>query len=74
MDFFYFKIIISMAKYESKVCTRCNEFFECKSGNITQCQCFDITFSEEEREYLYFKYNDCLCIKCLLSIQNELKK
>lgn len=63
-----------MAQYESKSCVRCNGSFECKSGNITQCQCFDINLSEEEREYLYFTYNDCLCIKCLASIKNELKK
>jgi hypothetical protein len=62
-----------MAGYEAKYCARCNGAFECKPGNITQCQCFGITFAEEEKEYIRKTYDDCLCRNCLLNIKYEVR-
>ncbi|MBL0356124.1 MAG: cysteine-rich CWC family protein [Chitinophagaceae bacterium] len=54
-----------MAKHETKKCSRCNQFFECKAGSITQCQCFAVSLSLEERNYLSQHFDDCLCADCL---------
>ncbi|AFD07163.1 cysteine-rich CWC family protein [Solitalea canadensis] len=62
-----------MANHESKNCPRCNASFECKAGSITQCQCFGLTFNEEEKEAIACGYNDCLCRNCLLEIKQEIK-
>ncbi len=60
-----------MCKHEEKLCPRCNTTFECKAGTITQCQCNTIQLSLEENIYLQTKYDDCICLKCLLAIQKE---
>ena len=60
-----------MCSHEVKFCQRCNAAFECKSGSIIQCQCFDVTLSSEQRAYLEYRYNDCLCKNCLLQLQQE---
>jgi len=60
-----------MSKHERKHCPRCNGLFECKPGNITQCQCFGVQFNEEEKRYIDAKYTDCLCVDCLLALKNE---
>ncbi|HEY6504848.1 MAG TPA: cysteine-rich CWC family protein [Chitinophagaceae bacterium] len=57
--------------HEKKSCQRCNTPFECKPGSITQCQCFEIKLSAEQRAYLEQKYGDCLCRECLVYIQQE---
>ena len=60
-----------MCKHEEKYCPRCNQLFECKAGNITQCQCFGLVLSDEEKQLLEKNYNDCLCRNCLIEIKNE---
>ncbi len=60
-----------MACHETKYCPRCNEAFECKPGNITQCQCYGLTFSDTEKDYISNTYNDCLCRNCLNTIKYE---
>ena len=47
--------------------------FDCKPGNITQCQCFGIQFTVEQKAYIEERYNDCLCRDCLLTLQNEVE-
>ena len=59
-----------MCRHEEKYCPRCNRLFECKPGNIAQCQCFGIAFSAEEKRMIEQHFTDCLCINCL----DELKK
>lgn len=54
-----------MCKHEEKKCPRCNTSFECKPGNIGQCQCYGIVMTQEERVFIAEKYNDCLCVRCL---------
>jgi Cysteine-rich CWC len=60
-----------MCQHETKSCQRCNEALECKPGSITQCQCFDVPLTTEQRAYLEQKYTDCLCRKCLVHLQEE---
>ena len=54
-----------MSLYENKTCLRCKKIFECKPGNITQCQCYAIKLSVEQRAYIEQQHNDCLCCACL---------
>ena len=60
-----------MCLHEIKRCQRCNAVFECKAGSITQCQCFDVVLSLEERAYVEQHYDDCLCKTCLLYLKEE---
>ncbi|WP_144908641.1 cysteine-rich CWC family protein [Mucilaginibacter frigoritolerans] len=61
-----------MANHENKYCPRCQQPFECKVGNILQCQCHGLTFSELEEMYIRTTYHDCLCRDCLQSIKREI--
>lgn len=60
-----------MCSHEKKSCQRCNAVFECKPGSITQCQCFEVILTGEQRAYLEQRYSDCLCKNCLVQIQQE---
>lgn len=57
--------------HEQKNCPRCDNSFECKPGNITQCQCYGFELSDELKAYLEQQYNDCLCRTCLDNIRVE---
>ncbi|MBS1754475.1 MAG: cysteine-rich CWC family protein [Ferruginibacter sp.] len=59
------------SKHEQKNCPRCGIIFECKTGNIGQCQCSAIQLTVEETVYIQSKYEDCLCINCLQNLQKE---
>ena len=61
----------STHKHEPRNCPRCNKTFECKVGNIAQCQCSSIVLSEEEKAFIADRYQDCLCLACLLDLQNK---
>ena len=56
---------------KSKVCPRCQASFECKVGSIQQCQCSSIYLSDIEQEYVNTRYDDCLCVGCLVEVQSE---
>lgn len=60
-----------MCQHETKSCPRCKTPFECKPGNITQCQCFGISLTAEQKNYIEQRYNDCLCRNCLTQLQND---
>jgi hypothetical protein len=62
-----------MCNHEHKTCPRCGGEFQCKPGNITQCQCFGIQFSAEQKKHIEQRYQDCLCRKCLQTLQNEVE-
>jgi len=62
-----------MPHHETKHCPRCQAPFECKVGNIAECQCSGIIFNEAEKDYVSRKYSDCLCRKCLLDIKREMR-
>ncbi|HMU46658.1 MAG TPA: cysteine-rich CWC family protein [Chitinophagaceae bacterium] len=59
--------------HEIKSCERCSSQFECKPGNITQCQCFGIKLTIEQKAYIEQRYSDCLCKNCLKTLQNEVE-
>lgn len=61
-----------MCQHETKSCPRCNTVFECKPGNITQCQCYAIKLTGEQRAYIEQRYSDCLCKNCLEYLSVEL--
>ena len=57
--------------HEEKYCPRCKALFECKVGNILQCQCYGISLNEDEKQLIASQYNDCLCRSCLADIKNS---
>jgi hypothetical protein len=63
-----------MAHHESVTCPRCNAHFECKVGSILQCQCQQVTLSEDERIYINGKYTACLCANCLTIMKESYKQ
>lgn len=60
-----------MPQHEAKACPRCGSAFECKAGDIAQCQCYSIQLSLEERAFIEDRYKDCLCAACLLQLKNR---
>ncbi len=52
-------------KHEFKTCPRCGTGFECKTGNILQCQCYGIVLPEDIQQKMEARYRDCLCRSCL---------
>ncbi|MGF2412477.1 cysteine-rich CWC family protein [Ferruginibacter sp.] len=60
-----------MCMHEAKYCPRCNQSFECKVGNIAQCQCYGIILSAQERAYINSLFNDCVCAACLQQMKND---
>ena len=60
-----------MPLHETKICPRCTKAFECKAGDITNCQCNNIQLNAEERAFMEERYKDCLCIHCLTELQNR---
>ena len=72
-----------MSRHEDKHCPRCNTTFECKSGSITQCQCFGIVVEVETQEWMSKQFAGCLCLNCIKALRtawnteqftNQLKK
>lgn len=65
-----------MPHHEIKTCSRCSKTFECKVGNVLECQCNQIQLQYEEKIYIENTYTDCLCIDCLhvLRYQYQLLK
>jgi len=61
-----------MCKHEIKKCPLCQAAFECKPGNIAQCQCYGIALSAEQQAYIEHRYADCLCRNCLQHLTVEL--
>jgi len=57
-----------MAHHETVTCPRCKTAFECRVGAILQCQCQQVTLTEEERAYINATYKECLCANCLMII------
>ncbi len=51
-------------KHEVKTCPRCEIVFECKVGDIVNCQC-NIEINEATRPFLLQTNFDCLCVNCL---------
>jgi len=62
---------IFMSKHEKKQCPRCKKSFECKVGDIANCQCFGIAFTENEKAFIEERYHACLCRACLLELKQR---
>ena len=60
-----------MCKHEEKKCPRCNTPFECRVGDITHCQCYGITLTDEEKSFIEERYPDCLCRNCLVELKQR---
>lgn len=63
-----------MCNHEDRKCPRCGAGFACKPGNITQCQCFGIVISEDQKTFIEERYTDCLCRSCLEYLQSEVNR
>ncbi len=65
-----------MPQHEIKKCPRCSNTFECKVGNVLECQCNQIVLTYDERSYAESRFLDCLCIDCLhvLRYEYQIKK
>ncbi|MCW3091062.1 MAG: hypothetical protein JWP81_2131 [Ferruginibacter sp.] len=59
-----------MCMHENKNCPRCRISFECKVGNITQCQCYGINLSDEEQQFISKQFTDCLCADCIKALRS----
>jgi hypothetical protein len=62
-----------MPQHETTKCPRCSRTFECKVGNIAECQCTAINLTHDERIFIESKHFDCLCGQCLQALQFEYK-
>ncbi|WP_253764296.1 cysteine-rich CWC family protein [Flammeovirga sp. SJP92] len=63
-----------MPEHEIKTCQRCGKTFECKVGNITQCQCYEVKLTYEETQKMREEYDECLCAACMLDLQIKYRK
>lgn len=60
------------AMHELKNCPRCGKAFECRVGDITNCQCYGIQLSLEEECFITEHYpGQCLCSNCLHLLQSR---
>jgi len=58
-------------KHEEKYCPRCGILFECKVGDVANCQCNTIQLNRKERDYINEQYDDCLCANCMKDLKAE---
>jgi hypothetical protein len=60
-----------MCMHEHKGCPRCGAAFECKVGDISRCQCYNIKLNDAETEYISQYYQDCLCASCIKEMRAQ---
>jgi len=72
LGFWYANLILAhtLPKHEPKSCERCGQYFECKPGDITHCQCFGRAISAEVKDWMAKKYIDCICGNCITALNN----
>lgn len=66
--------MLNSTKYEIKHCPKCGKSFECKPGNITQCQCFAVQLNNAEMMFIKEIYDDCLCADCIIKMKQLYKE
>lgn len=54
-----------------KICPRCESNFECKVSSIAECKCSSVFLTKSEQEYVAERYNDCVCLSCMIEVQAE---
>ncbi|MFT3903595.1 MAG: cysteine-rich CWC family protein [Niabella sp.] len=62
-----------MTKHEQKYCPRCNASFECKVGDVANCQCSTVKVCEDTWRFLRKTNYDCLCRNCLKEIDQMVR-
>lgn len=65
---------ISNTKHEIKICQRCENSFECKVGDVANCQCSTVSVTAAANDFLEKTDYDCLCKKCLSTITQMVEK
>ena len=60
-----------MCKHEQKNCPRCQTAFECRVGDITNCQCYRVELTVAEETFIASNYDECLCRNCLLQLKQR---
>jgi len=60
-----------MQKHESKTCPSCQQDFECRCGDIINCQCETVELVQKYRDYIFKLYDDCLCASCLKKLRTQ---
>ncbi len=56
---------------EHSVCIRCSEKINCMVKEIQLCDCSKIMLSNEQRQFIGFLYNGCICNNCLVDLKKE---
>lgn len=72
----YAKVWLTMnhkPKHEIKLCARCGGDFECKVGDVTNCQCSEVKILPETYKFISTTHYDCLCKKCLEELNHLIK-
>ncbi|MFN8250921.1 MAG: cysteine-rich CWC family protein [Ferruginibacter sp.] len=63
-----------MCSHEQKTCEHCGASFECRVGNISNCQCYTVKLTDQERDFIASRYGDCICAGCMTAMKNEYHK
>lgn len=63
-----------MKNVSAKLCSRCNKGIQCNMNNIENCLCYQVTISMECVDYLKNTRYNCLCNKCLIELDQLVKK
>jgi hypothetical protein len=64
-------IISKEGKHEIMVCKRCGSRFECKVGDVSNCQCSNVSLNDATRKYLDNTFYGCLCVNCLAEVESK---
>ncbi|MBC7866623.1 MAG: cysteine-rich CWC family protein [Gloeobacteraceae cyanobacterium ES-bin-316] len=59
------KFAVANQKHELKTCPRCKQSFECKVGDVINCQCYAIAVPWQVYDHISQKYDECICAECL---------
>jgi len=54
---------------EQTSCPRCHRLFVCKAAAIENCDCRQLSLSDELKAYIATKYTGCLCFHCLTALK-----
>ncbi|MDA3870022.1 MAG: cysteine-rich CWC family protein [Gammaproteobacteria bacterium] len=54
-----------------KTCPGCQRTFECKAGDVENCQCVSVKLTSLERANIAGHYDNCLCASCLAQLSAD---
>ena len=64
-------LLFPNSNHEIKICPRCGSSFECKVGDVANCQCNGVKLSDEAYDLIKTRYDDCLCVNCLQQLNKQ---